>query len=154
MKKTPVALVVMFLAFAAPAWAYYSNGIGLYGNLAGNGTGAGGGAGLSLRYGQFPVIGLEWNFMPNASLIGVSLDAWLVNQSIAERFSYYAGIGGYAAITGDSYNTFNFGGRIPFGLQLFPADSLEVFLEISPMIVLVPAIDWTLSARLGFRILY
>lgn len=149
-----IALVVLFLLSAAPAGAYYSNGIGLYGNLAGNGTGAGGGAGLSLRYGQFPVIGLEWNFMPGASLIGVSLDAWLVNQTIVDRFAYYIGIGGYAAITGGAPNTFHFGGRIPLGLQLFPIDPLEVFLEVSPMIIFVPAIDWTLSARLGFRILY
>ncbi|PKL92097.1 MAG: hypothetical protein CVV21_04935 [Candidatus Goldiibacteriota bacterium HGW-Goldbacteria-1] len=154
MKKIVIVLAVLFLMSAVPAGAAYNSGIGFYGNLAGNGTGAGGGAGLTLRYGQFPVLGIEWNFMPKASLIGVSLDAWLVNHFIAERLAYYIGIGGYAAITGGAPNTFHFGGRVPVGLQLFPIDPLEIFLEVSPMIILVPAIDWTLSARLGFRILY
>ena len=155
MKKLLILSAVLLLLSAGTASAQTMNGIGLYGNLVGNGTGAGGGMGLSLRYGSFPVIGLEWNFMQHSSIISGNLDAWLINQSIADRLSYYIGIGAYAAVTpGNPPNVFNFGGRIPFGLQLFPVDPLEVFLELSPMIIFVPAIDWTVSVRLGFRILY
>lgn len=155
MKKLLVTIVaVLIMTTAVPALPAMS-GIGLYGNLVGNGTGAGGGAGMTLRYGSFPVIGLEWNFMPKASIFGVSLDCWLANQPLADRLSYYFGIGGYAALTGvNTPDVFNFGGRIPIGLQLFPADPFEIFLELAPMIILYPAIDWTVSVRLGFRVLY
>ncbi len=145
---------MLFFIAAVPTSAQAMDGIGLYGNLAGNGTGAGGGAGLTLRYGSFPVIGLEWNFMPHSSVIGASLDAWIVNDRIAERLSYYVGIGGYAAISAPAPNVFNFGGRVPLGLQFFPADPFELFLELSPMVIFLPTIDWTVSVRLGFRILY
>jgi hypothetical protein len=155
MKKAIISCALFLMLVSGAGQLNAMSGIGLYGNLMGNGTGTGGGAGLTLRCGSFPVIGLEWNFMPHASVLGGSLDGWLVNQLLAERLSYYMGIGAYAAATGTSNpSVFTFGGRIPIGLQLFPVDPLEIFLELSPMIVFLPAIDWTVSVRLGFRILY
>jgi hypothetical protein len=155
MKKLLLTGIIAVLLTVCFLPANAMSGIGLYGNLVGNGTGTGGGGGLTIRSGSFPVIGLEWNFLPHNSIAGVSLDAWLVNQPLSERLSYYLGIGGYAAASGtNTLDIFNFGARIPLGLQLFPVDPLEIFLEVAPMIILVPAVDWTVSARLGFRILY
>lgn len=155
MKKFILAIGIFAALVLLNPMANAMSGIGLYGNLVGNGTGTGGGGGLTIRSGSFPVIGLEWNFLPHNSIAGVSLDGWLVNQPLSDRLSYYLGIGGYAAASGtNTLDIFNFGARIPLGLQLFPVDPLEVFLEVAPMIVLVPAVDWTVSARLGFRILY
>jgi hypothetical protein len=154
MKKILIISGVFLMLLVGTAAAKGMSGIGLYGNLVGNGTGAGGGIGLTLKLDSFPVIGLEWNFLPHSSIFGGSVDWWIVNQPLVGIFAYYVGIGGYVAVTTvNSANTFNFGGRVPIGLQLFPIDPLEIFLEVSPMIIFVPTIDWTVSVRLGFRIL-
>lgn len=131
------------------------NGAGIYGNLMGNGTGTGGGLGLTLRYSSFPVLGIEWNMLPNSSILGMSIDWWVVNQPLGGIFSYYIGVGGYAAInTAGVVNIFTFGGRVPLGLQVYPIEPLEIFLEASPMIIFIPTMDWTVSVRLGFRVLW
>jgi hypothetical protein len=147
----------MLLMLAAGATAARPvNGIGIYGNLLGNGSGVGGGIGATLRYGVFPVVGLEWSFLESSSVFGGNIDWWIVNQPLTDTVSFYAGVGGYAAMTtGNSVSVFRFGGRVPLGIQVFPAESLELFFEVAPMIVLLPSIiDWTVSARIGFRILY
>ncbi len=142
----------MLMLSATAAQARDTNGIGFYGNILGNGTGANGGLGLTMRSGSFPVIGLEWN---SPSKFSGSLDVWVVNPKTDDFLSYYVGLGGYAAMTSaNSTDTFNFGGRIPFGLQMFPVDPVEIFIEASPMIIFTPTIDWAVSVRLGFRILF
>jgi hypothetical protein len=155
MKKFLIICGMLLMLFAGTATAKAMNGIGIYGNLVGNGTGTGGGLGLTLRYSTFPVLGLEWNFLPNSSILGGSLDWWVVSQQLGGIFYYYIGIGGYAAMTTVApTSTFNFGGRVPLGLQVYPVDQLELFLEVSPMIVFLPVMDWTVSVRLGFRVLW
>jgi hypothetical protein len=156
MKKILIACGILLMLAAGASAARALNGIGIYGNVMGNGTGAGGGLGITLRYNIFPVIGLEWSFIENSSVFGGSLDWWMLDQPLADNISCYIGVGGYAAMTtGNSFSTFRFGGRVPIGIQIFPADSLEVFLEVAPMIILLPSIiDWTASVRLGFRVLY
>ena len=152
MKRIFILTCLLLVLLAGTAIARDTNGIGFYGNLLGNGTGANGGVGLTLRSGSFPVIGLEWN---SPSKFSGSLDVWVVNPQTEDLQSYYIGLGGYAATTSaNSSTTFNFGGRVPFGLQLFPVDQLEIFIEASPMIIFVPTIDWAVSVRLGFRILF
>jgi hypothetical protein len=152
MKKIFLVGGLLLMLLAGAAQARDTNGIGFYGNILGNGTGANGGLGLTLRSGSFPVIGLEWN---SPSKFSGSLDVWVVNPNTDDLLSYYVGLGGYAAMTSaNSTDTFNFGGRIPFGLQLFPLDPLEIFIEASPMIIFTPTIDWAVSVRLGFRILF
>lgn len=94
MKKILILSGLFIMLMTAVASAKDQAGIGLYGNLVGNGTGAGGGIGLTLRYGTFPVIGLEWNLLNNYSLIGGSMDWWVVNLPLAGIISYYIGIGG------------------------------------------------------------
>jgi len=156
MKKLLIITGMLLMLFAGTASARaVMNGIGIYGNLVGNGTGTGGGLGLTLRYSSFPILGLEWTVLPHSSILGGSLDWWVVNEPLGGIFSYYIGIGGYAAVTTVApTSTFNFGGRVPLGLQVFPLDPLEIFLEVSPMIVFLPTMDWTVSVRLGFRVLW
>ncbi len=157
MKKQLMMIGVLLLLISGTVSAKGSSGVGLYGNLVGNGTGAGGGLGLTIKSGSFPVIGLEWYLMDHSSTFGGSMDWWIVNKPLAGIISYYMGLGGYAAIKSDdshSQNGFNFGGRIPLGLQVFPIDPLELFIEVSPMIMFIPTINWTASVRLGFRVLF
>ena len=153
MKKVLLFSCLFLLMTAGLAFSKTKSSIGLYGNMVGNSTGAGGGLGLTFKYDMFPIIGMEWVYLKNSSMVGGSLDWWLVNQPMTGAFSYYIGVGGYGAVTANnSTNTFNFGGRIPVGLQIFPMDPVEVFLEASPMIIFVPTLDWTVSVRLGFRV--
>jgi hypothetical protein len=155
MKKIMIVGIALLLLATGTAAARNQFGIGLYGNLMGNGTGAGGGLGLTLRFGTFPVIGLEWNFVNQMSTIGGSLDWWFWNPAIVEAFSFYIGAGGYASVTTiNPVSTLNIGARLPLGLQFFPIDPLEIFLEGTPMITFLPGINWAVSVRIGFRVLF
>jgi hypothetical protein len=153
MKKILMVVGLFLILAVGTAGARNLNGIGLYGNLVGNSTGSGGGLGLSLKYGSFPVIGLEWNLVEKSSSFGGSVDYWIVNRPLTGIMYYYLGIGAFVGITsGNPSGKVNFGGRVPLGLQIFPLDPLELFLEISPMITIIPTINWTAAVRFGFRV--
>jgi len=154
MKKILIVGLLLVLLATGTAAARNQLGIGVYGNIVGNGAGAGGGFGLTIRMATFPVIGVEWNFLYLSSMIGASLDWWFLNLPITEAFSYYIGVGGYASITtADPVSTLNFGARLPIGLQVFPIEQLELFAEGTPMLTFLPTINWAISVRIGFRIL-
>lgn len=63
--------------------------------------------------------------------------------------SYGFGFGYYY---GGNYGLFGFGGRLPLGLNLrFAAAPIEVYLELDPMLLVFPGIDFNIGASLGFR---
>lgn len=63
--------------------------------------------------------------------------------------SYGFGFGYYY---GGNYALFGFGARLPLGLNLrFSAAPIEVYLELDPMLLVFPGIDFNIGASLGFR---
>ena len=46
---------------------------------------------------------------------------------------------------------FNIGFRVPIGVQWWPVEQLEIFLEIAPGILLLPATEPDMGAGLGIR---
>lgn len=63
--------------------------------------------------------------------------------------SYGFGFGYYY---GGNYGLFGFGARMPLGLNLrFSAAPIEVYLELDPMLLVFPGVDFNIGASLGFR---
>ncbi len=153
MKKTVLAAAFITALFVITAPAFSYNAVGIYGNFMGSSTGNGGGIGISLKFGNFPILSASWNFRQNFDL-GVACDYWVINQKLGGILDYYLGIGFYLGMNGDA-NTFNLnpGARIPIGLQIWPVQKLELFLEVAPTITFVE-LGVGVSASLGLRVAF
>jgi hypothetical protein len=81
-----------------------------------------------LKLPSLPVmLGFGGTIGSNATNFYVKADWWLAQGRLSGMIQYYAGLGVYTIIS----EQFEIGGRIPVGLQIFPLDFLEVFLEPS-----------------------
>ena len=106
---------------------------------------------LSLKLDKSPaVLGLGLSIRPDLFRIGATADWWLYHQHLAGILSLYMGPGLYlSAGTG----VFDFGARIPVGLQAFVIDPLELFVELAPSLGFsggtFPA--WGVQGAFGFR---
>ncbi len=155
MKRMIFVAIILCALFIGEAFAKEMNslsGIGLYGNLAGSGSSAfGGGIGATLKFGNFPVLGIEYNFGQTAR-VGVSCDYWVLNSHLTGALNYYIGIGGYAGLGLGANGGIDAGGRIPIGIQMYPLQKLELFAEIAPTVPLFPTIGIGYSIRIGLRV--
>lgn len=127
-------------------------GIGVYGSF-GNTAGAmGGGVGLSMKWASFPVVGLQYDF--NASRVNASLDYYVIDaEGLAKNLSYYLGAGIYGGVAGgDGEAAFDFGLRMPFGLQFWPVKKFELFLAPVLAVPLYPSPSVAFGIELGARI--
>ena len=154
MKRLWIGLLLVSVFAVAGYSKKNMTAVGLYGNLMGSGTGAAGGSiGLSLKFGRFPVLGIEYSFRDNGGL-GVSCDWWVVNDGLGGTLlHYYLGIGAFAGLRfNTSQNAIDVGGRIPIGLQIFPVKNFELFGELAPLVYFLPEINIGYNARLGLRV--
>jgi opacity protein-like surface antigen len=153
MKRSLVLSVALFVAAAAAVQAAPGRltALGLYGSINGSQAGStGSGVGLSLGFGGFPVIGLEYDF--TEPRFGLSVDAWVVNDRFSGTpLSYYIGVGGFGGIAFNRSNGFDLGVRLPLGLQIFPLRQFEIYLEVTPMLHLI-ALRPDLAASVGLRV--
>lgn len=68
------------------------------------------------------------------------------------RWPIYAGIGGRVVTRYHRGNRAGIGARVPVGVGLLPSDvRIDAFLEIVPVVLLVPVTDVELEAGLGAR---
>ncbi len=109
---------------------------------------------LLLHLPNFPLMmGLGVTSAPG---IGFTADWWFAHDNFSRFFAWYVGIGAYLSIDTGSDNSVGLGGRLPIGLQLWPAGRvLEVFFEVAPAVgvIFVPTgFDWHLQAALGLRV--
>jgi hypothetical protein len=138
--------VVLAAAFAPPAHA--DTGVGV---ILGDPTG------LSLLFGNRVAIGAAWDI---DNYVHVHADVWLASRVLAEPVLWYAGVGGKLLLlyTGGG-NPFDeepeaaigIGLRIPIGIQWYPIEELELFLEAAPGLFLVPATSVDVDLGLGIR---
>ncbi len=127
-------------------------GFGVYGTMGSTAGKLGGGVGLSLKWSSFPVVGLQYNL--NSERLNASFDYYVIDaQGLAESLSYFVGGGLYAGVgsAGEEID-FDFGLRIPVGLQFWPVRKLELFIAPVLSIPLLPAPDVALGAEFGARI--
>ncbi|GAB1484434.1 hypothetical protein MASR2M78_32520 [Treponema sp.] len=91
-----LSIVLAGAAFTAEA-PLGLTGIGVYGSI-GNTAGAfGGGAGISLKWGSFPVVGVQYDI--EASRVNATFDYYAIDaEGLANKLSYFFGAGLYAGI--------------------------------------------------------
>jgi len=154
MKKFTIILVFLLGISGFGFSAKKLTGVGIYGNLIGSGSGAfGTGLGLTLKFGNFPVLGLEWMFAERTGRLSLSCDYWVINEPLTGALKYYLGVGGFVGLGFLGDNTaIDFGGRIPIGLQIYPVKNFEIFTEFAPLITFFPTLNLSFALRLGIRV--
>jgi len=115
------------------------------------------GAALSLKLDSFPpVMGISARFSGGTFNLGLTADWWMYHAPLVGILSLYVGPGGYLSLgIGGGTANLDIGARVPVGLQIFPLEPLELFLEVAPAIGLAlnpfnfPTFG--LQGALGFR---
>lgn len=128
-------------------------GLGFFGSLGGSTLGStGGGLGLSLKFGSFPVLGLQYN-MSGDGRLAVSCDYYAIDaMPLGGLFSFYLGAGAFGGLTFGSPLEADIGLRVPVGLQFWPVNKLELFIAAVPYFRLIPSITPYVGGELGLRI--
>ncbi|MCK5153982.1 MAG: hypothetical protein KAQ93_06440 [Spirochaetales bacterium] len=134
------ALSLLLIMLILPVTAFAEQGIGI---VLGEPTG------LSYKTGNL-AIGLGWSFATADSRIDATADWWLINDHLIEMFDWYLGAGIKLGLNLNN-DIFNIGFRVPIGVQWWPVEQLEIFLEIAPGILLIPATEPDIGAGLGLR---
>lgn len=97
--------------------------------------------------------GLAWSFR-NDGYIHIHADyLWHFPHLISstERLVLYAGIGGRLGGGHDAI----IGARIPIGIEWWPKDTpLDIFLELAPILDLVPATELSMNGGIGIRFFF
>ncbi|MBL8968479.1 MAG: hypothetical protein JNG85_15855 [Spirochaetaceae bacterium] len=152
MRKKALALALV-LAAATATSAFAAGplgltGFGIYGSVGSTAGKLGGGTGLSLKWGSFPVVGLQYNF--TASKVNASLDYYVIDaEGLGASVSYFLGAGVYAGAGADA---FDFGLRITPGLQFWPIKKVEIYGAPVVSIPIIPTPSFALGAEFGLRI--
>ncbi len=157
-KKILAIALVLFVAIGG-CFAKGSSGltgIGLFGSYGGATGYTGGGAGLTLKFGSFPVLGIQYNFYNSYSSLALSCDYYVIDsKAIGGPLTWYLGVGGFAGFAfGNNGNSssFDMGLRLPIGLQIWPVSKLELYIGAVPTIRFLPSIIPGIGAEVGLRI--
>lgn len=128
MKKTKVLVLVLVMATVA-ATAGFSWGIGAAAGISPLGGLPGSNVMLSVAPPEIPIVfGVGLAIGENTFQVGITADWWLVNQNLFSFVNLYVGPGLYVGIS----NGVDLGARVPVGINIWPLDFLEIFLEIAP----------------------
>jgi hypothetical protein len=95
--------------------------------------------------------GLAWSFV-DENAFQIQADYLIHNFNLIKvskgKLPFYFGIGGRLKFSTDVI----LGVRVPLGLAyLFDSEPIDVFLEIAPILDLLPQTDFTISAAIGGR---
>lgn len=133
-KMKKILLFILFLTLACPAFSDYFNRPSLGVSYHGGVYSPGYQNGLSINGKPFKIplfIEASSNFVTDRSNVDLNIAWWLLNSPFAGTLSWYTGIGiGNKLFLSDlDYDVFVF---VQLGLQLFPHDFLEFFIETRP----------------------
>lgn len=142
-------LLVVIMAASASAW-----GIGVAVGIEPLGGLLDPGVMLSFMPPKVPILfGVGFIIGQSQFAMGVTADWWALNRNLVGILNIYMGPGLYFGIAGD---LISLGGRLPIGLNIFPIDFLELFIEIAPVLavtfrdpILFP--DFRLMGAFGLR---
>jgi hypothetical protein len=146
-------LLVLVLA-AVVATSGFSIGIGGAFGLQPVGGLPGSDVMLSAKFDELPfLMGLGFAIGNDVFAMGFTADWWMYHQNLVNFINLYAGPGLFVGVGGEA---FQLGARVPIGLNIWPIDVLELFLEIAPTISAVFADpirfpEFALQAAFGFR---
>lgn len=143
MKKTLFLFILISLTFTSPGYANTAIGaqFGHPGDIA-----------LALKFNNFPVMAISWDLGGGAN-IGLTIDRWLINDNLSDApLLWYLGAGIAGRIhTNNDKNAIGLGLRLPVGLQFFPVDPLELYLEGAPGLAVLPELDFDVAVAIGIR---
>jgi hypothetical protein len=148
MGRVTTVLVILGVCLLAPALTAQQSGFGL-GVMLGEPTGIS----AKLWLGQTTALDgvVAWSFVNNpaisvhADYLFHFFDVFSVKEG---TIPLYAGIGGMVSIGPEP----DVGVRIPFGAAyLFETVPLDIFLEVAPIFLLIPATAFDFSGGLGVR---
>lgn len=151
MKKK--VIVVAALLFVVVATSGYSIGIGGAFGLQPVGGLPGSNVMLSAKFDELPfLMGLGFALGQNQFELGFTADWWFLQQNLINFINIYAGPGAYLGIA----QALELGVRVPVGLNIYPINVLELFLEIAPTITVQfadPIVfpKFALQGAFGFR---
>ena len=157
MKRIAIVVFSLFAFVSASAFAKGPGGVtafGVYGSFISSTTGttSGSSLGLTAKFGSFPVLGLQYLISSNPRL-GMSCDYYIIDSArIGGIFTYFVGAGLYGGFAFGDSTAFDFGLRVPVGIQAWLVKKIELYLAGVPMIPLVPQPGFNFGAELGFRV--
>ena len=102
-------------------------------------------------------IAAAWSFI-NGSAVHIHADYLYHNFNLVkldyDKLPFYIGVGGRIKLAehNDDNQDFRLGIRIPVGLEYIPENiPFDFFMEIAPILDLVPETDFTFNGGIGFR---
>lgn len=144
-------------ALAAGTTPLGLSGLGVYSSLGLAAGSLGTGVGITAKWRNFPVVGLQYRIDHNLSRFNSSVDYFVLDgERLGPLFTYFLGVGAYGGCSvGQSVQDFDLGLRFPVGIQFWPIDLLEFY--VSPVVAIPlypsPAV-WAgveFGGRLHFR---
>lgn len=149
-RRSRAALLGLLLA--APAAAQADNGPFGLGIVLGEPSGLSAKLFVNPRHAfQF---GLDFSFVEDAVYVGVDYLRHFPGIVRARTVAGYVGIGGSVSVheRDHHHDEGRLKARIPFGLAWMPRDpSIDVFLELVPVLRIVPDLEPGIAAGLGLR---
>lgn len=153
-------LAGLALAFATPALAQDVVDEGARGFGIGAQIGSPTGLSLIYRPGEVSAVqaGIGWNILPGGMHANVDYlhNVAIIDPEGADSFTMpaYVGAGGKLLVhEGDEFGDLDAGVRIPVGMALLPDDApFDGFVEVAPVVGVVPEIDIGFDAALGARL--
>jgi len=139
MKKKTVLLGLIILALMLPLSAAADIGIG---GIAGYGQPTG----LSFKINNFPVVSLGWSI--SGKWLEGTVDYWFINDKLDRNILWYMGGGAKASVASDN---FGLGLRVPIGIQWYFMPRFELFGELVPGFLILPASEFDFSGGIGLR---
>ncbi|NBC30985.1 MAG: hypothetical protein GVY29_13460 [Spirochaetes bacterium] len=123
-----VLIVLAILMIAAMSASADTFGVGVAAGLNPLGGLPGQNVMLSVKFPQLPVLwGIGMQLSQDTFGLGLTADWWLFTQNLFSFVNLYIGPGLYVAVP-----NFELGGRVPIGLNAYPIEVLELFLEFAP----------------------
>lgn len=117
--------------------------------------------GVSLLFDERIAVAAAWDVSQHLHL---HADLWMFKRQLVDPVDWYMGLGARLQIytegstsgpswaDGDTQDQgIGIGARVPFGLQWYPIERLEVFGELVPVLSVFPATDFDMDAGIGLR---
>ena len=153
--KKRLLIVIMVLSLASMSVSALGIGGAFSFNALGTDSAIPGGA-LSLKLdGIDPIFGIGVRAGDGILNVGFTADYWMFREHLTGMLNIYAGPGAYVNLTLGDVTDVDLGLRIPVGLNMYPIDILELFVELAPRvgIALNPLVfpTWGIQGAVGFR---
>jgi len=127
--KTKLVFVALVLIFAVAVPMTFATGVGVAVGIDPLGGLPGSNVMLSLKVDQIPfLMGIGFAIGQDTFQFGLTGDYWVLNANLFSFVNYYLGPGFYVGYANDLV----LGGRLPIGLNAYPIDNLELFVELAP----------------------